>query len=320
MDEGPQRAGGGVAGIGGRPRAAVHSIDHYALIVPDLGVAEHFLDAFGLRVVRRQHCLEVFAQGEHCWARIYGGGQKRLAYLSLNCFEADLAPIRQQLLHCGARFADPSPFANGEGLWFLDADGNLIQVKVGPKTSPGEKVPAAMHTAPAGERGATMRSQVAKVHPGRLSHVLLFTPDVQRALTFYGEALGQRLSDRSADLIAFTHAPHGSDHHLIAFARSSAKGWHHASWDVRDVNEVGQGASQMAAAGYPRGWGTGRHVLGANYFFYVMDPWGSFCEFSADIDYIPAGTEWPAGDFHAEDSLYQWGPDVPDDFIRNTEA
>ncbi|MNL77521.1 hypothetical protein D3C87_2037270 [compost metagenome] len=61
-------------------------------------------------------------------------------------------------------------------------------------------------------------------------------------------------------------------------------------------------------------------MLGSNYFFYVLDPWGSFCEYSADIDYIPAGHDWPSGDFAPEDSLYQWGPDVPDYFIRNTEA
>ena len=28
-------------------------------------------------------------------------------------------------------------------------------------------------------------------------------------------------------------------------------------------------------------------VLGSNYFHYVRDPWGSFAEYSCDIDYIP---------------------------------
>jgi catechol 2,3-dioxygenase len=106
----------------------------------------------------------------------------------------------------------------------------------------------------------------------------------------------------------------------VALARTAAKGWHHAAWDVADINEVGLGASQMAAAGYKRGWGTGRHVLGSNYFHYVQDPWGSFNEYSADIDYVAAGAQWPAGDFRPEDSLYLWGPDVPGDFISNTDG
>ena len=58
----------------------------------------------------------------------------------------------------------------------------------------------------------------------------------------------------------------------------------------------------------------------SNYFRYVRDPWGSFAEYSADIDYIPMGAKWPAGSHSAEDSLYQWGPPVPEYFIRNVEA
>jgi catechol 2,3-dioxygenase len=44
-------------------------------------------------------------------------------------------------------------------------------------------------------------------------------------------------------------------------------------------------------------------VLGSNYFHYVQDPCGSFCEYSADIDFVSAGQAWPAGDF-APDDLY----------------
>ncbi|WP_011300792.1 VOC family protein [Cupriavidus necator] len=303
-----------------RPRHAVHSIDHYALEVPDLAVAERFLDAFGLTVARTPECLEVYAADQRCWARFYEGERKRLAYLSFSCFEGDFAGIRQQLAASGATLVEDPRYGDESGVWFFDPDGNLVQVKIGPKTSPSSKSPARLEGAPGGQRGAVVRSQVQRVLPRRLSHVLLFTPSVQRALDFYRDALGLRLSDRSDDVIAFTHAPYGSDHHLLALVKSSARGWHHAAWDVADVNEVGQGASQMAKAGYTQGWGTGRHVLGSNYFFYVLDPWGSFCEYSADIDYIPAGQAWPAGDFAAEDSLYQWGPDVPEYFVRNTEA
>ena len=63
----------------------------------------------------------------------------------------------------------------------------------------------------------------------------------------------------------------------------------------------------------------GRHVLGSNYFRYVRDPWGSFAEYSYDIDFIPADVEWQAADHPPEDSFYVWGPPVPDDFIVNHE-
>jgi catechol 2,3-dioxygenase len=89
---------------------------------------------------------------------------------------------------------------------------------------------------------------------------------------------------------------------------------------VRNVDEVGLGMEQMYHAGYRKGWGVGRHVIGSNYFYYAQDPWGSFTEFSYDIDFIGADTDWPAGDYPPQDAMYLWGPAVPEDFIHNYEA
>jgi catechol 2,3-dioxygenase len=61
-------------------------------------------------------------------------------------------------------------------------------------------------------------------------------------------------------------------------------------------------------------------VLGSNYFHYVQDPWGSFAEYSADIDYIPKAQHWEAVHHKPEDSFYLWGPEPPADFTRNYEA
>ncbi|AJW98629.1 VOC family protein [Burkholderia gladioli pv. gladioli] len=309
--------------IAAQSRAGVHSIDHFALNVPSLSEAQRFFDAFGLDVtpagVDAQE-LELRAADGHRWARIFAAGRKSLAYLRFNCFERDLPVLRDQAAAGGGELI-PSPDGNDDkAFWFRDPDGNLVQVAIGPKTSPDVKTGRASVGATANVRGTCTRSEVRHVKPHRLSHVLLFTPDVLRAVDFYERVLGLRLSDKSQDLIAFTHAPHGCDHHLVAFAKSHARGWHHSSWDVDNVDAVGQGAAQMAAAGYEKGWGTGRHVLGSNYFHYVQDPWGSFCEYSANIDFVSAGHVWPAGDFSPEESMYLWGPPVPADFVRNTEV
>jgi len=306
-----------------RSCAGVHSIDHFALNVPSIEDAEIFFDAFGLdvRSINAQgEELELRAADGHRWARILKENHKSLAYLSFNCHEADLQRISDQAAGAGARLTSAYSRNEDTGFWFHDPDGNLVQVKVGPKTTPQSKAPCVHAGVGADARGACTRSSTQRVRPRRLSHVLLFSPDVLRAVDFYSRALGLRLSDKSMDVIAFTHAPHGSDHHLVAFAKSSKRGWHHSAWDVDNVNVVGEGAAQMAAAGFKKGWGTGRHVLGSNYFHYVEDPWGSFCEYSADIDFVSAGCEWPAGDFPPEESLYLWGPDVPGNFVKNTEA
>ena len=157
------------------------------------------------------------------------------------------------------------------------------------------------------------------MHPRRLSHILRFTPDVLAMVKFHEEILGCRLSDHSGEGIAFVHGVHGSDHHLVAFAKSHAPGLHHSSWDVGSVNDVGFGSENMKDHGYTNGWGVGRHVLGSNYFRYVRDPWGSYAEYSFDIDFVEAGNTWPSADHPGEDSLYVWGPSVPEDFIVNHE-
>ena len=116
------------------------------------------------------------------------------------------------------------------------------------------------------------------------------------------------------------HGIHGSDHHLVAFAKSDAGGFHHCSWDVASVNDVGLGAMQMANHGHLAGWGLGRHVLGSNYFHYVRDPWGSYSEFSHDIDYVPAGGSWKSSRVSPENGFYLWGPAPPADFALNYES
>lgn len=165
-----------------------------------------------------------------------------------------------------------------------------------------------------------MRSNAPHVRLQGLAHVLPFTPDMDRAIAFYSHALGMRFSDRSGDIICFMHGIHGSDRHLVAFAKSSKPGLHHCSWDMGGINEIGKGAMQMAYKGYTRGWGMGRHVLGSNYFHYVRDPWGSYWEYSADFVYIPADLDWQAWNFPPEHSVFLWDREMPSDFVHNHEA
>ena len=305
-----------------RPACAIHSIDHFALTVPDLELAHRFFDAFGLLVERSdQGLLLRTAHSNHVWGCILPGGRKQLAYLSLNCSAGELERIREQVLDAGGQPMTQHPSAlHSEGFWFRDPEGNLIQVRIGPKTTPdagsiGEALPRASR-----DRGVLSRAVARKIHPTRLSHVLLYAVDVERQIEFYTRAVGLGLSDKSKDHIAFMHGRHGSDHHLVAFGKSHQRGWHHMSWDVPGIEDVGLGWMQMQQAGFDKVWGPGRHVLGSNYFCYVRDPWGSYCEYSANIDYVPEGYVWPAGDFESEDSLYLWGPALPSDFVTNTEV
>ena len=300
--------------------AAIHSVNRFVFSVPDIAEAERFYTEFGLDPRRDGERINLHAHGHpHCWATIHANrAPKQLQYMSFGIFEEDREAFRLRIASAGLNCAS-HPLSDGSGLWLRDPDGLPNQLVVAPKVSPSVKSPP-VSIAPARDPAAApMRSKVAKVRPRWLSHVLRFSPDVPRMIRFSEDMLGVRLSDKSADVVAFMHGAHGSDHHLIAFAKSDKPGLHHSSWDVGSLHDVGMGAEQMRMAGYKAGWGLGRHVLGSNYFYYARDPWGSYAEYSFDIDFVAPDRPWQAGDYPPEDSFYLWGPDVPEDFVTNFE-
>jgi len=299
----------------------VHSLDHFSLTVPDLAQARLFYESFGLDVRREGNGLGLYTAGHpHCWGVLSEGPKKKLHYLSFGAFEDDMPRFREQLAQLNIECMLPPLGFDSNGLWFRDHEGTPVEIRVSEKSSPAEKSSFTAVSAPPGVYGTVARSRAPLTRPRRLAHLALYTGDVPAAVAFYSKVLGLRLSDGSEGNIAFMHGVHGSDHHLVAFARSSGPGMHHCSWDVGSVQDIGLGAMQMADKGFLAGWGLGRHVLGANYFHYVRDPWGSYSEYSADIDYIPVDMDWAAGEHPREDSFYLWGPVPPEDFIRNYEA
>ena len=142
---------------------------------------------------------------------------------------------------------------------------------------------------------------------------------MDRSIAFYSKALGLRLADRAENIISFLYGIHGSDHHMLALLQSNGSGLHHSSWDMGSIGAIGLGAMDMSRKGYEKGWGLGRHVLGSNYFHYVRDPWGSYAEYTADMDYVPVDRDWKTEMHDGEDSFYLWANAPPDDFARNYE-
>lgn len=299
----------------------VHSLDTFSFTVPDLFVADEFHKSFGLVTRVRDGAVEILTEGsDHVWGRISEGPKKSLSYLSFGIYEEDLDRFKSHLKANQIRQIDPPAGLESNGIWIQDFEGTLVELKVAAKSSPDEKSHGFLQSSPPGIAGAPLRSAGGIVLPSRMSHILLFTSDVDRAVSFYTRVFGLGLSDRAGNDIAFLHGRHGSDHHLIAFVKSSAPGIHHTSWDVPSIHQVGLGAMNMAERGYSDGWGLGRHVLGSNYFHYVRDPWGSYAEYSCDMDFIPREMDWQGEDHNAEDAFYIWGPKPPADFAVNHEA
>jgi len=251
---------------------------------------------------------------------LYEGPRKRLHHLCFGAPGGAFAETREAMRRAGVVEVTPPRGAPEGGIWLRDPDDNLVNVRDEAASADPVDSPLTLngpgYATRVAARGAPART--AGIAPRRLGHVLLFTPDMPRQMDFYTRVLGMKLSDRSGNVISFLRCT--PDHHNVAFLSSHAPGFHHGSFQVGSVDEIGMGAARMADRGWQPGWGFGRHVIGSNFFYYIRDPWGSFAEYFFDLDVIPEDCAWEPRDWPGEDSLYIWGPPVPPDFGENKEG
>lgn len=153
--------------------------------------------------------------------------------------------------------------------------------------------------------------------PRRLGHVVIGSPDIEGTVRFLTEGLGFKVSDHFPGIIAFLRC--STDHHNVAVVNSEVPQLQHYSWECDDVDHVGHNGTALIAAGVAQhGWGFGRHYVGSNFFWYLLEPSGSFIEFYSDMDIITDDIEWetrgrtPVGPEHIGNS---WGPRMPLEFV-----
>ncbi len=307
----------------------VTNLRHVALTVPDPAVGVQFYKDLGLESDTSENRAILRCHGRDQDQIILLEGAKRcLQHICLGTSDKRFKTL-QARIEAATKIIDAPVETPSDGIWCLDPDGIYLNiVAADPATSLGgpetkEPVKASAINTPGhfnriGQRAAPFRGR--KNRPRRLGHLLQFTTDVNRKVRFYTEVLGFLLADQVGDALAWLYCDGGSDHHVMAFASSHGSGLHHVSFELGDVDEVGQLAMQMLEKGHRDGWGFGRHAIGSNYFHYIRDPWMGLAELYCDMDYIPAGMEWKPRDWPVEDSLYAWGPGVPDDFVTNYEG
>ena len=301
----------------------LRSLQHAALTVPDLEVGRKFYTSMGMEAAALGNGLAFRCPGrDQDQVRLIEGGKKRLAYVSFGTTAPELPGLRRKLEQGGTKLVDAPVKVGGEGIWFRDLDGDLINLCAAPDKP--QSRPAVAINNPGdfkrlGKRGAPDRDIEAK--PRRLGHVLKFSLDLQRTIDFYTGTLGMKLSDRIGDMAAFLRFGGDSDHHTLAIAQSEAPGLHHMSFEMGNLDQIQFCAQRMIEAGYRDGWGVGRHIYGSNYFHYIRDPWNSLVEYFWDIDFIPAAARWEVENAAAgPESLYQWATTAPPaDFLANYE-
>ncbi len=144
---------------------------------------------------------------------------------------------------------------------------------------------------------------------------MLTTTDFQATSAFFTDLIGFKASDYIGDVGVFLRC--STDHHNLLILSAPAVYLHHTAWQVDDIDDIGRAASALLE-GHPERhvWGLGRHHAGSNFFWYLRDPAGNYCEYYADLDEIPEDMDWLAESHAGSKGLYNWGPPPPPSFLE----
>ena len=300
----------------------VRSMQHLGLTLPDVEVGRVFYADLGLELRERENTIVARSFGRNQdQILMVEGARKSVHHICFGTRDDELAAIQRNLEAHGIKLLDPPRQAAGDGIWFHDPDGVLVNIRIaGPapaRTDPEWIVNTPGHYRRVNQRGYPDLN--VKIQPRRMSHLILFSPDVVRKRNFYVDVLGLVLSDYIGNFIAFLRTVAPSDHHVIGFLQSERPGLHHCAFEVGNVDEIEIGARRMIEKGYTHVWGLNRHVQGSNFFHYLRDPWNSMVEYFCDIDFIGEGGNWDAKDWSSEKPIFAWGSPMPEDFGKNFE-
>ena len=283
----------------------VIGLNGVGLEVPELDVAEKFYGAFGLSAVKSKDAVAFrAAAADNDAIVVTRGPKKRMHHVSFTIRPGDEAGFEEKLKKAGLKTeASPAP---RPGLWFRDPWGTLINL------CPGS--PAKDSVVPEPKSGTDIHKWQGlnrDPKPLRIGHMLMFTPDYEKAEAFFTDVLGLQTSDRAKGKVSFMSAGTGvRDHHCFGLVPSTHRGFQHASFKVTGIDDIGFGAWRMGKAGYKESFGPGRHALASNLFHYFRDPWGSWIEYYADMDKI--SDAWQCRDW--SELPYIWGPEWAPEF------
>ncbi|MFZ4372663.1 MAG: VOC family protein [Mycobacterium sp.] len=158
--------------------------------------------------------------------------------------------------------------------------------------------------------------------PRRVGHVVFGTTDVAASAEFYRRGIGMKLSDAILGGAAqFLRC--SPDHHNILLMPAPVPCMNHYAVEMNDVDAIGRmGMNVVGESAEASVFGLGRHVIGSNLFWYLLDPAGGMFELFSDIDQITDDALWEA-EYLREDwdpTPAAWEPKAPNpDFFLPTD-
>jgi catechol 2,3-dioxygenase-like lactoylglutathione lyase family enzyme len=275
----------------------VTHLRHIAVVTPDRAASHAFFrDAWGLRDVAHDAGATYLAtqSPERFQLALLDGPQRRIERIAFAlATRDDVDAAARELAARGAEIVmtprELTTPGGGYGVAFLDPDRRCIELSAG--VADGEAA-----TAPA--------------TPVQLAHIVVNTPDIDRATAFYTDVLGLRISDWSEHVMSFLRC--NAEHHAIAFNAAPHASYNHTSWTMASIDELMRAQGRVRGAGTPLMWGTGRHGPGHQVFNYFIEPSGYVVESIADGDRIDDEAAWePQVWVRAPQFMDLWGTSGP---------
>ncbi len=292
---------------------------------PDLDKQEEFLTAFGMvRAERTKSALYMRGTDSPHHLHVTELGEPKYVGIA---FHAGSMDDLEKL----ARVDGASPIESidepggGKRVRLTDPDGFQVEVVYGMQQLP--KIPVVRPAVNTGEdktrrRNALYRVERGPSHIKRIGHFVLMSANFGKALGFYREMLGLRVSDevyvdQKTNVVgSFNRLDRGDDyvdHHVFFCIRGDKSGLNHLSYEAADIDDVMVGHEHMRGKGYDHFWGIGRHSLGSQVFDYWGDPWGRVHEHWADTDVLNASV--PPNLFARGEIGGPWGEPIPPKFM-----
>lgn len=283
------------------PRLITH-LRHVDLAVPDLATQQAFYTGqWGLTEVATDSGLSFLAaegSPEQYVMRLRRSADKRIDLIAFGAATlADVDTLAGRLARDGVRLvSEPGALTTpggGYGFRFFDNEGRTVEI-----------------SAEVAER-THRRIEEGESIPVRLSHVVVNSADPEGTVAFYERHLGFALSDilthpRNGHMMWFLRC--NPWHHSFAVARCPHPSLHHASFEMRGIDEYMRGTGRLLRAGVEKIWGPGRHKAGNNTFSYFLDPQGNTIEYTTELERLDEDA-WHPGlhDLSDPDVADQWG-------------
>jgi catechol 2,3-dioxygenase-like lactoylglutathione lyase family enzyme len=296
---------------------ALHALLDLELSVPDPDSLVAFWTGLGMERTDR---TTLGTADRPSQLRLAESTYRHVSELRLACSdESDLVDIRDRLMGLGVdstvgdgvlRCTDP----------LSDHDVVVEVADVPPVTTPS---PRAVNRP--GESARVNRRSSAAVRPTpapprRVGHVVFGCTDVAASVAFYRDGIGFKVSD-TVDGGFGTFLRCSTDHHNMLLMPAPVPCMNHYAVEMDDVDAIGLAGMQVVS-GQPESsvYGIGRHVLGANLFWYLLDPQGGMFELFADMDQITDDVLWTAEQYRDDwdpFTIASWepGPSKPDFFL-----